>query len=500
MTPTSTEFAQPGKLGPGLYVHFPWCVKKCPYCDFNSHPLQGELDQDAYVQALIQDFQANAQGARFTSVFLGGGTPSLFSPQALATLLEAIGPQLAGDAEITMEANPGAVEHGAFAAYRQAGINRLSIGAQSFLPAMLKRLGRIHGPNETEQAFAEARQGGFANINLDLMYGLPNQRPQDALADLKRALALAPDHLSWYQLTIEPKTAFARRPPPTPGEEAIAVMETAGHALLAEAGLHRYEVSAYARPNAQCRHNLTYWTFGNYLGLGAGGESLQLGGAGASPAGKSLQLGGAGGNPTQVNNLQLGRAGGNPTQVNNLQLGRAGGNPTQVNNLQLGRAGGNPTQANNLQLGRAGGNPTQVNNLQLGRAGGNPTQANNLQLGRAGGNPTQVNSLQLGGAGASPSLTRFHKPRQPRLYLKDPTRSIARTISSKEVPGEFMMNALRLIDGVDRACFEQRTRLPWQQVAPIWATTTTLGLTQPQRIAATELGYRHLDHLIQFFL
>ena len=195
-----------------------------------------------------------------------------------------------------------------------------------------------------------------------------------------------------------------------------------------------------ARPNAQCRHNLTYWTFGNYLGLGAGGESLQLGGAGASPAGKSLQLGGA------------------------------------------------------------GGNPTQVNNLQLGRAGGNPTQANNLQLGRAGGNPTQVNSLQLGGAGASPSLTRFHKPRQPRLYLKDPTRSIARTISSKEVPGEFMMNALRLIDGVDRACFEQRTRLPWQQVAPIWATTTTLGLTQPQRIAATELGYRHLDHLIQFFL
>ena len=428
MTPTSTEFAQPGKLGPGLYVHFPWCVKKCPYCDFNSHPLQGELDQDAYVRALIQDFQANAQGARFTSVFLGGGTPSLFSPQALATLLEAIGPQLAGDAEITMEANPGAVEHGAFAAYRQAGINRLSIGAQSFLPAMLKRLGRIHGPNETEQAFAEARQGGFANINLDLMYGLPNQRPQDALADLKRALALAPDHLSWYQLTIEPKTAFARRPPPTPGEEAIAVMETAGHALLAEAGLHRYEVSAYARPNAQCRHNLTYWTFGNYLGLGAGGESLQLGGA--------------------------------------------GGNPTQVNSLQLGRAGGNPTQVNSLQLGRAGGNPTQVNNLQLGGAGASP----------------------------SPTLTRFHKPRQPRLYLKDPTRSIARTISSKEVPGEFMMNALRLIDGVDRACFEQRTRLPWQQVAPIWATTTTLGLTQPQRIAATELGYRHLDHLIQFFL
>lgn len=396
MTPRSAAFAQPGELGPGLYVHFPWCVKKCPYCDFNSHPLQGELDQDAYVQALIRDFQANARGARFTSVFLGGGTPSLFSPEALATLLQAIGPQLASDAEITMEANPGAVEHGAFAAYRQAGVNRLSIGAQSFAPAMLKRLGRIHGPDETERAFAEARQGGFTNINLDLMYGLPDQRPEDALADLNRAIALKPDHLSWYQLTIEPKTAFARRPPPTPSEEAIAAMETAGHALLAHTGLHRYEVSAYARPNAQCRHNLTYWTFGSYLGLGAGARSLQLGGAGE--------------------------------------------------------------------------------------------------------HPPQVNKLQLGDAEDSPAATRSHKPPQPRLYLKDPTRSITRTISSEEIPGEFMMNALRLVDGVDRACFEQRTRLPWRQVAPIWADTTALGLTEPKRIAATELGYRHLDHLIQFFL
>ena len=275
--------------GPGLYVHFPWCVKKCPYCDFNSHPLAGELDQKGYVEALTGDFAANAGELRFATAFLGGGTPSLFSAAAIRALLDQVRPRLADDAEITMEANPGAVEHEAFGAYRQAGVNRLSIGAQSFSAAMLARLGRIHGPHETERAVAEARAGGFDNINLDLMYGLPEQSPDDALADLERAVALEPDHLSWYQLTIEPKTAFARHPPPTPNEDAIAAMETTGRALLEKAGYRRYEISAYARPGAECRHNLVYWTFGDYLGIGAGAAGKRRRGGETVRTGKPRQ-------------------------------------------------------------------------------------------------------------------------------------------------------------------------------------------------------------------
>lgn len=392
--------------GPGLYVHFPWCVKKCPYCDFNSHPLAGDFqgsigvgpvadglslrhrplgapgrakgfDENGYVEALTGDFAANAGELRFATAFLGGGTPSLFSAAAIRTLLDKVRPRLAEDAEITMEANPGAVEHEAFGAYRQAGVNRLSIGAQSFSAAMLARLGRIHGPDETERALAEARAGGFDNINLDLMYGLPEQSPDDALADLERAVALEPDHLSWYQLTIEPKTAFARHPPPTPDEDAIAAMEAAGRALLANAGYRRYEISAYARPGAECRHNLVYWTFGDYLGIGAGA------------AGKR----------------------------------------------------------------------------------------------RRGG-----------------ATVRTSKPRQPRLYLENPGAMSQAPVSNRELPGEFMMNALRLVEGVERQAFTDRCGLPWSAVAPIWKRTTALGLTEPNRIRATALGLRHLDRLVQFFL
>ena len=266
---TQDTWAKPLLPGPGLYLHFRWCVRKCPYCDFNSHPLAGSLDEDGYVRALIRDFRANAGGWRFATVLLGGGTPSLFSPQAIGTLLDASKPRVEAGAEISVEANPGALERGAFKGYRQAGVNRLSIGAQSFSNPMLAKLGRIHSADAVESAFAEAREGGFDNINLDLMYALPGQGVEDALADLRRAIALGPEHLSWYQLTIEPKTEFARRPPPTPDEEAVHCMETAGRALLADAGYARYEVSAYARAGAQCRHNLAYWTFGDYLGLGA---------------------------------------------------------------------------------------------------------------------------------------------------------------------------------------------------------------------------------------
>ena len=366
-----------GLPGPGLYLHFPWCVKKCPYCDFNSHPLAGSLDEDGYVDALIRDFGANAAGRRFATAFLGGGTPSLFSPAAIGKLLHALRPQLDAGAEVSLEANPGALERGAFAGYRQAGVNRLSIGAQSFSNAMLARLGRIHSADAVEAAFREARAAGFDNINLDLIYALPEQSVQEALADLQRAVALQPEHLSWYQLTIEPKTEFARRPPPTPGEDLVLSMEEEGRALLADAGFARYEVSAYARAGAQCRHNLVYWTFGDYVGLGAGA------------AGK------------------------------------------------------------------------------------------------------------LGLAGAA---VRTSKPRQPRLYLRNPTSAAAVPIAPEALPGEFMMNALRLVGGLERSSFTARTGLPWASVQQAWEQTTELGLTEPHRIAATDFGHRHLDRLLQFFL
>jgi len=335
------------------------------------------LDENRYIEALAEDFAANAGNLRFATAFLGGGTPSLFSAAAIRVLLDRLRPRLAAGAEITMEANPGAVEHGAFGAYRRAGVNRLSIGAQSFSGAMLARLGRIHGSDETERAVAEARAGGFDNINLDVMYGLPEQSPDEALADLERAVALDPNHLSWYQLTIEPKTAFAARPPPTPDEGAIAAMEQAGRALLANAGYRRYEISAYARPGAECRHNLVYWTFGDYLGIGAGA------------AGKRRCAG---------------------------------------------------------------------------------------------------------------EVVRTSKPRQPRLYLENPGAATQTPVPNRELPGEFMMNALRLVEGVERRAFSDRCGLPWSSVAPIWARTTAHGLTEPDRIHATAFGLRHLDRLVQLFL
>ena len=362
----------------GLYVHFPWCLKKCPYCDFNSHPLRGALDESAYIDALIREFRAKAGRRRFDTLFLGGGTPNLFSSEALATLLRTLQQHLAADAEITMEANPGAGERQDFAACRSIGINRLSIGAQSFSRKMLRRLGRLHGPEEIGQCVAAARRGGFDNLNLDLMYALPGQGPEQALADLRQAIALAPEHLSWYQLAIEPKTEFARRPPRNlPGEAAICAMEEAGRALLAEAGFERYEISAYARPGLQCRHNLIYWTFGDYLGLGAGAQGKR-----SAPQG----------------------------------------------------------------------------------------------------------------------VARSRNPRSPRLYLANPSGAVAESVAPADLPGEFMLNALRLTAGVRRSLFQARTGLPWSAVAPIWQQTTALGLTQPNRIAATPFGLQRLDSVLGHFV
>jgi putative oxygen-independent coproporphyrinogen III oxidase len=259
-----------------LYVHFPWCVRKCPYCDFNSHTLQGDLPQSDYLEVLLRDLDEQAEAALgrvVQSVFLGGGTPSLFAPETLAALLEGVRTRLglASDAEVTLEANPGTLERGAFADYRAAGITRVSLGAQSFSHAQLERLGRIHRVEETRRAAAELHAAGLSNFNLDLMYALPQQSAEEALADIEAALALEPAHLSHYELTLEPGTLFAARPPARlPDTDAAAEMQQLCQQRLEAAGFARYEVSAYARQAARCRHNLNYWHFGDYLGIGAG--------------------------------------------------------------------------------------------------------------------------------------------------------------------------------------------------------------------------------------
>ncbi|KJS09069.1 MAG: oxidase [Gammaproteobacteria bacterium BRH_c0] len=258
-----------------LYVHIPWCVRKCPYCDFNSHEPQGAIPEEDYLRALIADLQTelpNVQGRQLHSIFFGGGTPSLFSPRAIGAILDAA-QRLIGfteDIEITLEANPGTVEQARFAGFRSAGVNRLSIGIQSFDNAQLARLGRIHDRAAAISAVHAARAAGFDNFNLDLMHGLPQQTPQQALADINLAIDLHPAHLSWYQLTIEPNTVFHKRPPTLPEEDILADIQQAGEETLVSAGFGQYEVSAWAQPARQSHHNLNYWQFGDYLGIGAG--------------------------------------------------------------------------------------------------------------------------------------------------------------------------------------------------------------------------------------
>jgi putative oxygen-independent coproporphyrinogen III oxidase len=268
-----------------LYVHIPWCVKKCPYCDFNSHGQQGALPVDAYVAALVADLEQDLPlvwGRTVHSVFFGGGTPSLFPPEAIGAILDAAAARLrfAPGAEVTLECNPGTAEHGRFEGYRAAGVNRISFGIQSFDDGCLQRLGRIHDSGEAEAAVRLAQDAGFDNINLDLMYALPGQDLAMALHDVERAIALAPAHLSHYQLTLEPNTVFASRPPAgIPGEDAAWDIQDACIARMANAGYAQYEVSAYARDGSQCAHNLNYWRFGDYLGIGAGAHGKISSGA-----------------------------------------------------------------------------------------------------------------------------------------------------------------------------------------------------------------------------
>ena len=368
-----------------LYVHIPWCVRKCPYCDFNSHEQKGELPEQAYVDALLADLRSDVEaagGRPIRSVFFGGGTPSLFSPEAIGRLLEQADRLLpfAADVEITLEANPGTVEAGRFSGYRAAGVNRLSMGIQSLDDAKLAALGRIHGRAEALAAVQTARRAGFDNFNLDLMYGLPGQSLAQAEADLRELLSLQPPHVSWYQLTLEPNTLFHRHPPALPDEESIGEIMDMGLAVLAEHGYRQYEVSAHAQPGRECRHNLNYWEFGDYLGAGAGAHA----------------------------------------------------------------------------------------------------------------------KLSL----ADGRIVRRSRTRHPQAYLEGaPGRYSERPLSPQDLVIEFMLNALRLIQGVPADYFEARTGLPVAAIASPLDQARQRGLLEvvSARLQATPLGQRFLNDLLAIF-
>ena len=376
----------------------PWCVRKCPYCDFNSHATpgdeQGGVPEAAYIAALLQDLDqdladfpsARAGERELVSIFIGGGTPSLISPAGYATLFDGLRARLnfADDIEITLEANPGTVEQGLFQGYREVGINRLSIGVQTFQMAQLKALGRIHSGDEAQRAAQSAREAGFSNFNLDLMHGLPGQTLEQALDDLRQAIALEPTHLSWYQLTLEPNTVFFREQPVLPDEDVLADIQDAGQALLAAKGYVQYEVSAYARRDQRCRHNLNYWQFGDYLGIGAG----------------------------------------------------------------------------------------------------------------AHGKLTQVTATGL-------DVLRTSKTRVPKDYLAATRFRVADTlIAAEALPFEFMLNTLRLIEGVSTTLWSERTGLSTQVLAETVTALQHKGLLQndANTLVATALGQRYLNRVIEAFL
>ena len=292
---TELQFSAPPPLA--LYIHVPWCVKKCPYCDFNSHEAKTNIPEDEYVAALIADLESalpQIWGRIVSSIFIGGGTPSLFSPEAYDTLLAAVRARvnLQADAEITLEANPGTVEAAKFAGFRNAGINRVSLGIQSFDDAKLKSLGRIHTADEARRAIDLALQH-FDRVNLDLMYALPEQKMKQAEADMKEAISLGTEHLSAYHLTLEPNTPFHHSPPPLPDDDLSADMQLMVEEFFAAAGYEHYETSAFAKRGGRCRHNLNYWNFGDYLGIGAGAHGkLTVPVAGPSQDGGSVSPGG----------------------------------------------------------------------------------------------------------------------------------------------------------------------------------------------------------------
>ena len=373
-----------------LYIHIPWCVRKCPYCDFNSHEAHGPLPESAYVDALLMDLEQDLPrvwGRRISSLFIGGGTPSLFSAEALDRLLSGVRARLPlrPDLEITLEANPGAVERSRFAEFGAAGVNRLSIGVQSFDDAQLQQLGRIHDRRAAFAAAEAAHAAGLDNFNLDLMFGLPGQTVDQALADIANAITLQPAHLSYYQLTIEPNTAFHHAPPALPDDETVGAIQDRAQAELAQHGYRQYEVSAYAREGWRCRHNLNYWEFGDYLGIGAG----------------------------------------------------------------------------------------------------------------AHGKLTDP---------AAGQIHRLWKLKQPREYLASAGMRAGiggdAPICEADLPVEFLMNALRLVEGVPTALFAERTGLPLAALEPALRQSRERGLLEmdPERLQTTAQGLRFLNDVLQGFM
>jgi oxygen-independent coproporphyrinogen-3 oxidase len=365
-----------------LYVHIPWCVRKCPYCDFNSHERAGALPEGEYLAALFRDVETSLPsvwGRRIGSVFIGGGTPSLFAPDTIDALLSGVRARLQVEpgAEVTLEANPGTVEAGRFRGFRDAGVNRISIGVQSFDDRMLGALGRIHSALEARRA-VDAALASFDNVNLDLMYGLPGQSAALARADLQQAIACGVPHVSAYQLTIEPNTVFYSKPPVLPEHDAAADMQLAAEEALAAAGYEHYETSAFARPGRRCRHNLNYWQFGDYLGIGAGAHG-------------KLSF------------------------------------------------------------------------------------------------PDRV--------------TRHERARQPRDYMEK-GHCVERTVAPAELPFEFMLNALRLVEGFEASLFAERTGLPLLAIDPELAAAEEKGLIERtwKRIRPTPRGQRFLNELLEVFL
>ena len=363
----------------GLYVHFPWCVKKCPYCDFNSHELNSGFPEEEYVATLLEDLHDDAPlfNRPIDSVFFGGGTPSLFSPESFDQVLSEAQRLLpfSEKAEITLEANPGALDMSHINGYRDAGINRLSLGAQSFNDQHLKSLGRIHSSDDITQAISAARAAGFDNINLDLMHGLPYQKWVDAEKDLMRAIAFEPEHISWYQLTIEPNTVFHRYPPVLPGESMLLEIYDRGMEVLAAHGYTRYEISAFSRSDRRSKHNTNYWQFGDYIGIGAGAHGKYT---------------------------------------------------------------------------------------------------------------------------SDQQIFRTTKTRLPRDYLKAPNKKTTR-VPESEITLEYMINALRLVDGTSLGNFEDRTGLPQVAITKFLEQAKTLGFIEkevPGHIVRTNKGLRFVDEVL----
>jgi len=376
------------KLPPlSLYVHIPWCVKKCPYCDFNSHAARGDLPEDLYVAVLLQELEGHlkwVQDRRLTSIFFGGGTPSLFSAAAIGEIVDGIAKRIpfADNIEITLEANPGTIEQARFKDFRLAGINRLSLGIQSLQDDKLKILGRIHDSEQAKRAIDIAKDAGFDNFNLDIMYGLPHQTIEEAMFDIEAALSFEPTHFSWYQLTLEPNTLFYHEPPPLPPNDTLWEIQKAGQQYINQAGFQQYEVSAYAKSNHECKHNRNYWEYGDYIGIGAGAHSKV-------------------------------------------------------------------------------------------------THANG-------------------------EIWRFSQVKNPRDYLDGEKRKqfTSNLIAEDAVMFEFMLNALRLTDGVPAALFNERTGINLDRILPTLQQAVKRGLLLPDtaRICPTDLGERFLNDLVGMFL